>query len=478
MKVSSILRSFALFLFFLTAGKVQAQERKAPAYPLITHNTYFSIWSTTDQLNASATQHWTGAEQSLLGLIKVDDKVYRFLGKEETNYRTVLNASDEEAYAVKYAETQPLGNWMAKDFDDAGWKTGQAPIGDNEKKVKTLWQSDDIWVRRAFAINNPERIRQLFLKLNHDDNIEVFLNGKEIYRKEGWTNRFDYIPLNKSDLQTGNNIIAIHLANSAGGRYLDFGLADKLEASSAAIAAAEQKNVEITATQTIYNLGCGGVDMTLTFTSPLLLKDLKLLSRPVSYITYAVQANDGKEHAVQVFLGASSSIAVYEPTQEVVATQYKSGNLAVLKTGTVEQPVLQKGADDMRIDWGYFYVAAPASSGAVQFITKGSEAAAAFQTGSKGATDLKGKMLSLNTVIPFGTVGKSPVKRFVELGYDEIYSVQYFNNNLRPWWNDSGKETIEGQLAGAATEYESVIKKCSALDKEIYEAALKAGGAA
>ncbi|GAO45447.1 glutaminase family protein [Flavihumibacter petaseus] len=478
MRAPQTLTLTLLAITIFVAGKIQAQERKAPAYPLITHNTYFSIWSTTDQLNASTTQHWTGAEHSLTGLLSVDNNIYRFLGKAETQYKTILPAADEKAFTVSYTTEQPQDNWMAKDYNDKNWKSGQAPIGDNEQQVKTVWKSDNIWVRRAFEAANLASIKELLLKLNHDDNVEVFLNGKQVYQKEGWTNRFEYIPINKSDLKSGDNIIAIHLKNSAGGRYLDFGLVEKLEPKGNAIQLAEQKTVEVTATQTIYHFTCGAVNLKLTFTSPLLLNDLKLLSRPVSYITYAVQANDGKEHAVKVLLSASSSIAVYQPSQEVTATQYAAGNLSILKTGTIEQPVLQKGADDMRIDWGYFYVAAPKSSGATQFISKAGADATAFQAGNKGTSPVNGKQLSLNTVIPFGKVSDTPVERFIELGYDEIWSVQYFNTNLRPWWNNSGKETIEGQLTAAAEEYKAVMAKCAALDQEIRETALKSGGAA
>ena len=61
---------------FMLALNINAQVKQMPAYPLITHDPYFSIWSFTDKLNESATKHWTGAENSLVGTIKVDDKAY------------------------------------------------------------------------------------------------------------------------------------------------------------------------------------------------------------------------------------------------------------------------------------------------------------------------------------------------------------------------------------------------------------------
>ena len=58
-------------IILLLFGTITAytQVNKAPAYPLITHDPYFSIWSNTDKLNESVTHHWTGAEQSLVGIV-------------------------------------------------------------------------------------------------------------------------------------------------------------------------------------------------------------------------------------------------------------------------------------------------------------------------------------------------------------------------------------------------------------------------
>src|SRR5579872_1084592 len=55
---------------------------RPPAVPLVTSDPYLSIWSAADHLNDRNTTHWTGHEQSLLSVIRVDGKALRIMGRD------------------------------------------------------------------------------------------------------------------------------------------------------------------------------------------------------------------------------------------------------------------------------------------------------------------------------------------------------------------------------------------------------------
>jgi len=460
----------------LLAGQfAAAQSLRAPAYPLITHDPYFSIWSMTDTLNAAPTKHWTGTDQSLLGMVKVDGVVYRYLGAAVPEYKTVLPASDEKSYEVKYTETAPPADWMKVEFGETGWNVGKAPFSDNSGVAGTPWRSKDLWARRTFTITGA-RSGPLYLKLQHDDNVEVYLNGALIYQRTGWTGKFIYIPLEKGVLKTGSNVLAIHVANTAGGAWLDAGIVEKpLSTDVTPERLAVQKSVWLQATQTNYAFTCGKVDLSLTFTSPLLPDDLDLLSRPVSYVSVQVRSNDGARHAVEVYFGASTDVAVNNATQPVKAQKYEveGHGLTILKAGTVEQPVLKKKGDDLRIDWGYMYVAASAGKGVRQSITTSATPAQVFGVGGGSQ---EGKHLWLNTVASLGNVDAKGREQVFLVGYDDIYSIQYFHQDLRAWWRNRPKASMEEELANAWSDRSAVVKKCEEFNKRLYDDAVKAGG--
>jgi hypothetical protein len=416
----------------------------------------------------------------LLGVIKVDGKSYRFLGNTEQEYNIILPSTEEKSYNFSYTENTPSGDWKAADYLAGDWKTGPAPFGNVSQFAKTEWKSKNLWVRRSFDLANTT-LKDLFLKLNHDDNVEVYLNGTLIYSHIGWTNnKFEYVAIEPSvigALRKEKNVLAIHVANSAGGAWLDAGLVSKA-VSSNPIALAQQKSVNITATQTQYEFRSGGIDLSVVFTSPLLLDDLEMVSRPISYITYKVKSNDKKTHNVEVLFNASTNIATNTSGQEVKADVANTGPLAILKAGTTEQPILKKRGDDIRIDWGYLYVATPLVNKAIQYIIPQKDAVSNFTRGAKlnNTSSLTGTKLSLSTILSFGKVSQTQRQQYVMLGYDDQEAVQYFGKNLKAYWNKDGNKTFNSELIRASADYGKILQKTNAFDLSMYNTALSSGG--
>jgi hypothetical protein len=470
---------FACCLFF--CQPVLAQVNKAPAYPLITHNPYFSIWSFTDELNGSSTKHWTGAEQSLIGLIKVDGKIYSFLGKEEKGPTTIVATADEKPFECRYTEELPGNGWKETTFDDEKWKIGLAPFSNDKGTAKTVWESKDIWVRRSFTLNDIPFFK-LFLKLHHRDNIEVYLNGENIYSCKCRNRKPEYFPIEdtvKNKLHKGKNMLAIHCEHTTGGAYLDAGLSmDPKPGDVSHILLARQNSVDMNATQTIYRFTCGAVDLTLTFTSPLLINDLDILAKPVSYVSFKTKSNDGAVHNVQLYFGASTDLAVNLPSQQINAYQYTSDNLSLLKAGTIEQPILKKKGDDLRIDWGYVYITVPKGQETIQNISTIDLAIKKFSSNTMASilSLTRGRSLMLNTFFSFGKVGLVEKEKLILVGYDDLYAIQYFQQDLKGWWKLKPGTTIEKALHKSYINYHSVLSKCDGVNKIIYEDALKAGG--
>ena len=468
----------ALFILLLSATAGYAQVGKAPAYPLITHNPYFSIWSNSDTLTGMITRHWTGKNQSLLGIIKVDGAFYRFMGQSSPLYKTVLATADVSRYTCSYVTEKPAEGWEKTDFNASSWQTGAAPFGDERAKAGTSWKGNEIWVRRTFNLQSIPK-GQLMLKVYHDDDVTVFLNGERISRQRGANGDYELILLSdgaKAKLKTGENLLAMYCRNTGGGAWLDAGFSEEIvNKTDAGIQLAQQTKVNVTATQTIYNFKCGPADLKVTFTSPLVLDDMALLATPVSYISYQASAADGKKHTVSIYQGVSSNVAVNQAYQEVKASAYSKNGLAILKAGTTEQPVLQKKGDNLRIDWGYMYVAAPVN-GSKQYITTDDKAVASFAKTAAAGNITTGHELMLNTVLTLGNVGRTPVSKYITVGYDDIYSIQYFGTNLRPWWRDTPGTKIDDVLSQASKNYDKVIADCNKTDKKIYSDALKSGG--
>ncbi|HSU61764.1 MAG TPA: DUF4965 domain-containing protein [Bryobacteraceae bacterium] len=207
--------------------------------------------------------------------------------------------------------------------------------------------------------------------------------------------------------------------------------------------ALQQTRLEVLPTHTIYDFEGAGVRLTLTFFTPALTRDLDVLSRPATYLTWSIQSTDSGTHSAQLYFDAGSDLVVDIPQERVSWARYRDGDLQILRMGTQQQPVLEKSGDNLRIDWGYLYVVTPPGSGGSEIANTRREAMGSFiKKGSLPDSDELRPMEPYEESMPvlaasfdLGAVGATAVSRYLVIAYDDVFAIEYFERKLRPYWN-------------------------------------------
>ncbi len=245
-----------------------------------------------------------------------------------------------------------------------------------------------------------------------------------------------------------------------------------------------QSSVTVHPTRTVYTFAGAGVQVELTFATPLLMSDLDLLSRPVTYLRWRISSTDGKPHSTQVYLDASSMLAVNTGDQQVTATRLKMPGAEVLRAGSTAQPVLGRSGDDLRIDWGYLYVAAGSShaTGAIGSHRSGTDRFVA--DGTLPATDdfdlprpanHEGPALALR--LDAGQVTGDAQTVYAIIAYDDLFSIEYLNRKLRPYWRRNGADAAI-LIGDSLAHPEEVLAKCEQFDDLLETDLERSGGVA
>lgn len=480
---------FILFILNFLGGCVNddikhiPNKLRAPAYPLITIDPYINGWAFGDTLYNNSISHYNGRKFPMIGVLRVDGKNYRFMGIEENSSEELIAPIGEQGvWNAKYTLTKPKGNWLDVSYNDDAWANGKGAFGffnssKFESILRTEWKTEQIWIRRALKLDRDLIGNDVFLTFKNDDDAEIYINGIKVLSSKYAMNAKIKLPEEVvKTLKKGDNVIAAHCVNNIRNAIIDFGLTVSHPETQLLDQTAIQKSVDVQATQTIYKFACGGVDLKLEFTAPMLMDNLELLSRPINYISYEVTSNDSKSHDVEFYIESGTQWGLNNDFQESVSELYKTDNLVLLKTGSLEQNILSRTNNSDYIGWGYFYMSSDKQD---TYSTVGncSDMRKSFcTTGTlKELEPVKGAQncLGLNKVL--GKVKRSK-KGFVMVGYDDIYSVQYFGQNLRPYWNRKGDKNIFDMFELANSEYTKVKKMCNKFDLDLMNSATKSGG--
>ena len=183
-------------------------------------------------------EKWSRREKDLQR--QIDDFESKFLGKlnedlllekpSKIRNKPVVLLTDARTGGStwNYSTEKPTDDWFEVGFDHSKWDSGKGGFGREgtpRSKVNTKWHTSDIWLRKDFRLAAiPKSLR---ISLHHDEDCEVYLNGKLIAERKGHVSSYQTIDVTKVStdaIQTGKNIIAVHCSQTTGGQYVDLGM--------------------------------------------------------------------------------------------------------------------------------------------------------------------------------------------------------------------------------------------------------------
>lgn len=249
------------------------------------------------------------------------------------------------------------------------------------------------------------------------------------------------------------------------------------------ITPAQQLNLHVFPTRTVYEFQAGDIFVTLTFLTPDLPQQIDVLGRPVTYVTWEVHSLDGRQHRVQIYFDSSAELVVNTPNEAVSWENETVPGLRVLRMGSAAQPILARAGDETRIDWGYLYVAAPTEDSPQSTVLSEEKAIDEFTSSGQLNSPIDTRMPRAASddwpVISFAfslnTIGAQTVSRHLILAYDEIYPVEYFGKQLRPFWQQNGVTAAE-MLQSAGKNYSDLTVASQKFDADLMADLARVGG--
>ncbi len=218
----------------------QSLEELRTAYRGLLHQLRFLIG---DGLAAAVYTQTTDVEVEVNGIMTYDREVVKLPDDIVSDHaalfgapplmRPIVPTSRTEPQRWHYSVERPAEGWHRPAFDDSRWREGPGGFGTEGTPgahVGTAWTTSDLWLRRSFTLRAvPE---SLHLRVHHDETAEVYVNGVLVAELQGYTTGYVVVPLDdagRQALESGVNLLAVHVHQTDGGQYIDVGLVEILE---------------------------------------------------------------------------------------------------------------------------------------------------------------------------------------------------------------------------------------------------------
>jgi len=214
-------------------------EELFDAYAILNHKLHALIG---EGLSAAVYTQTTDVEVEVNGLMTYDRAVTKFdvdrmfkinqaLRYAPPAIQVLVPTSQRRAQQWKYTTDKPADDWMKPGFDDSGWKSGPGGFGTEGTPgavVRTVWNTDDIWIRRTFELEADfPKDGQLYLNIHHDEDADVYINGTLAAQRTGHVTRYGQVAVSRearATLKAGKNTIAVKCHQTQGGQYIDVGI--------------------------------------------------------------------------------------------------------------------------------------------------------------------------------------------------------------------------------------------------------------
>ena len=142
--------------------------------------------------------------------------------------RVYRKDAEEQTASSVDALKAPATNWYRVDYDDSAWQEQAFPMGSPNYGLPyvTRWMGtyNTYWIRREFYLDGFTSLLPHTLRVFHDDDYRIYVNGTLVLSGDGWTTD---TPVEKDiarNLRSGRNVIAVQVQQNEGGAYFDCGV--------------------------------------------------------------------------------------------------------------------------------------------------------------------------------------------------------------------------------------------------------------